>query len=72
MANQLRQIAKLLKALEKQGCTVIQTKKGVQVRFPDGVSGLVIHRTASDNRAVKNTEAQITRAGLTVPPGIRW
>ena len=57
----------ILTSLESQGCTVIPTKKGWQVRFPDGENSIQLHTSESDHRAEKNTRARVIRAGLLWP-----
>ena len=57
----------LLAGLERQGCTIVETKKGYRILCPDGVSTLGFHKTASDHRAEANIRGDVKRAGLQWP-----
>lgn len=58
---------KLLRSLEKQGCTIIPTTSGWRVLYPDGKSSSSIHRSHGDYRSRKNLRAEVLRAGLIWP-----
>lgn len=53
--------------LERQGVTVVATRNGWQIRPLQGPP-IVIHKTESDRRALRNTRARVRRAGLIWPP----
>jgi hypothetical protein len=57
----------LLAQAEDAGCEVKPTRNGhVQIKVPGG--GIVIAAsTASDHRTIKNTRAELRRAGLELP-----
>lgn len=64
-----REIERLLRALEKQGATLIPTKSGTRVLFPDGVSTMTVHRGKSANRRRDDyLKTEVRRAGLIWPP----
>lgn len=60
MSKEMRQ---LFSKLTDAGIAVQQTKAGWQILAPDG-SIITVHRTESDNRAMKNTMARLKRAGV--------
>lgn len=68
MANSLsRQIRQMVEAAEQQGFRVKETRKGWLVYPADtGVSGVLMHKTPSDPRGVKNARAMLRRIGVDV------
>lgn len=59
----------ILKALEKAGFEVRQSKNGHPMVYKDGALITTFSKTASDRRAVKNALAQIKRqTGFQWPP----
>ena len=60
----------ILKAAKDQGWREEPIKKGIRLVPPDtSKPAVVIHRTPSDNRAIRNTVSQMRRSGLNWPPG---
>lgn len=55
---------KVEKLLKKQGARFDATKKGQLIKHPNGVGMVLIHKTPSDHRAMKNTIAQLRNAGF--------
>lgn len=56
----------ILEGLEAQGARIKPTKKGWQVLCPSGAI-VTMHGTESDWRAIRNTRAEVKRAGLRWP-----
>jgi hypothetical protein len=54
----------LLALAEQQGYRVQPTKKGYRVLAPGGAGSVCLHRTPSDSRAIKNSEADLRRIGV--------
>jgi hypothetical protein len=61
-----RAVDRVVADLERQGAGVRRAKRGYVLTLPDG-STTTIHRTSSDQRAVRNQRATIERAGLVWP-----
>jgi hypothetical protein len=61
-----KEIRRVLKAAERAGVMVVETRKGWQFRFPDG-SSTSLHRTESDSRSALNLRARFRRAGVPWP-----
>jgi hypothetical protein len=60
-----KQVASMIEAAEAQGFTVKEKKSGVMVFGTDG--GMVmLHRTPSDSRGVKNAASRLKKIGVTV------
>jgi hypothetical protein len=54
----------LIDAATRVGWRAMPTRKGFLLRSPDGVTQVLVHRSPSDHRAVKNARAQLRRAGV--------
>jgi hypothetical protein len=63
-----REVDRIVADLERQGADVRRGRRGYVLRLPGGGT-TTIHRTTSDQRAVRNQRAAITRAGLRWPGG---
>ena len=56
----------LIKAAEKEGWTLKQTKKGYTMLHPNGKDTVGFHGTPSDHRALMNARGDFRRAGVKV------
>lgn len=63
-----KDLKKIVKALEAQGFTVEQTRKGHLMVFKDGRLIVTFAGTPGDWRALKNGIAKARRAGFRWPP----
>lgn len=54
----------LIREAEKQGFTVKEKKNGWMVLTPNGQGAVMIPRTPSDHRAMKNAVARLRRYGF--------
>jgi hypothetical protein len=59
-----KEIKKLVTKLESQSWRVDDVGKGVMAYSPDGVTKVLIHKTESDHRAMKNTLARLRAGGF--------
>lgn len=66
-AISFKEVRELLASLEEQGCTIIPTRKGWRVLFPNGTGTTMLHRSYSDHRSYNNLRADIRRGGLHWP-----
>jgi hypothetical protein len=55
---------KLVRLAEKQGFKVKEKKSGWMVLTPNGQGAVMIHKTPSDHRALKNELARLRRYGF--------
>lgn len=66
MPSAAKQLATLLKDLERQGWRIEPIKKGWMVYPPDSTKrGVTIHKTPSDHRSWANMIATLRRSGYT-------
>lgn len=62
-----KELKKLFQQIEAQGGRIKPTRNGFMVYPPTPDGRLVaIHKTPSDHRAMKNTRAELRRAGFTL------
>lgn len=54
----------LLRKLERQGCSIVRTKKGHYKVFLNGQWVTTLSGTPSDWRSIRNSLAPLKRAGL--------
>lgn len=67
MSYRARDIQRLMKDLEAQGCEVRWAQHKYTVKFPNG-GGMTVHLSISDSqRALKNQRSKVRRAGLVWP-----
>lgn len=66
MSLPLKQLKIVMMGLEKQGCSIRDTKSGYMILLPEGGS-VTFHKSTSDHRAVLNMRSRIKRAGLDWP-----
>lgn len=59
-----RDYRKACRRAEKAGWTMVKRKHGVLLRPPGGGEGVMLHRTPSDRRGLRNTFALLRAAGL--------
>lgn len=62
-----KDLGRLLKGFEAQGCTVRRQNDGYKVLPADGSKPLTIHLTLSDKRGMMNLRAQAKRQGFVWP-----
>jgi hypothetical protein len=62
MAN--KDIRKLRKEAKEQGWTEVEKKKGWLLLSPDGVTKVMIHKTASDHHAIENAISLMRDGGF--------
>lgn len=55
---------KLVKEAEKQGFVAKEKKNGWMLTVPNGQGSVMIHKTPSDHRALKNAVARLRRYGF--------
>ncbi len=58
----------LIEAAVEQGWKSIVTKKGVQLRSPDGMAIVGMHGTESDTNSLRLTISRMRRHGFVWPP----
>lgn len=58
--------SQLIKHLQRLGCEITWTRKHIHVRTPEGKM-VVLPSTSSDYRGIRNSKAQLRRAGLEIP-----
>lgn len=63
-----KQVKELLRQAEDQNWTIRETKQGYQLMAPNGRDIVLIHRTPSDHRWLRNTVAVMRRAD----PTFKW
>lgn len=66
LASYAKDVKNLLKEAEKQGWRVQEKKKGWMLYSPDGVTQVMIHKTATDHHALDNA------ISLMRPGGFEW
>jgi hypothetical protein len=54
----------IVREAEAQGFTVKEKKKGWMLLTPNGQGAVMIHKTPSDHRALKNELARLRRYGF--------
>jgi hypothetical protein len=59
-----KEVRTLVKQAEEQGFTVKEKKKGWLLLTPNGQGAVMIHKTPSDHRALKNELARLRRYGF--------
>lgn len=59
-----REARALVRQAEEQGFTVKEKKKGWLLLTPNGQGSVMIHKTPSDHRALKNELARLRRYGF--------
>lgn len=64
MASYSKEVKNLLKQAEKQNWRVKEKKKGWMLYSPDGVTKVMIHKTASDHHALDNAVSEMRRGGF--------
>jgi hypothetical protein len=64
MAKLTKEVQKVVRAAEKQGWRVRETKKGWMLYAPDGQHMETLHKTPSDWRSIRNTVARMRRHGF--------
>jgi hypothetical protein len=64
MASYRKEVKKLLKDAEEQGWRVEKKKAGWMLYSPDGVTKVMIHKTASDHRALDNAISLMRPGGF--------
>lgn len=67
MASYQKEVKKLLREAEKQNWRIEEKKKGWMVYSPNGVTKVLIHKTASDSQHALGNAISLMRAG-----GFRW
>ncbi len=66
MGDELRRVRK---AAAAQGWRVVEVANGWMLYPPDATeSGVLIHKTESDQRAIRNTIARMRQRGFSWPP----
>jgi len=58
----------LVKEAKAQGFQIEEKKKGWMVMTPNGKGSVMVHKTLSDHRGLKNAIARLKRYGFK-PPG---
>ena len=61
-----RDVAPLVKAALAAGWHEVKGRKHIVLRSPDGVSQVVLPRTPSDHRSLRNSRADLRRHGLVI------
>jgi hypothetical protein len=64
----VKQVKQLLDSADEQNWTVRETKNGYQLLAPNGTDIVLIHRTQSDHRWLRNTVARMRR----FDPSFQW
>jgi len=59
-----KEAKKLVKEAERQGFTAKEKKNGWMLTVPNGQGSVMIHKTPSDQRALKNALARLRRYGF--------
>jgi hypothetical protein len=58
----------LVAEARRQGFTIVDKKKGWMILTPNGQGSVMVHKTLSDHRGLKNAIARLRRYGFE-PPG---
>lgn len=64
MASHRKELKRLLPEAEQQGWRVKDKKSGWMLMSPDGVTKVMLHKTASDNRALDNAISEMRAGGF--------
>ncbi len=59
-----KEARELVKEAERQGFTIKEKKSGWMILTPNGQGSVMIHKTTSDHRGLKNEHARLRRYGF--------
>jgi hypothetical protein len=62
--SQKKETANLIRKLREQGWRVEETRHGYMAYSPDRVTKVLLHKTPSDHRALKNALSELKRGGF--------